>query len=233
MVVLIMSSIKQQLRKIQRRIAKAASKVGRDPAEVRIIVVTRNRSIPEIRKVVEAGCRLLGENRVQEAVEKMSFFEPDIEWHLIGHLQSVKVKAAIRSFSLIHTVDGLRIGFDLQRACEKLNREANILIQVNTTGADAQFGVEPSETIHLIRELVKFPCVKIRGLMTEFPPFDDPKEARPYFRKLRQLRDSLRQEAIEGVDLKWLSVGTSSDYVVAVEEGANLLRITSPIFPEE
>jgi len=227
------AEIRKHLRKIRKNIGKSCKKAGRDPDEVRVIVVTRNRRVPEIRDVIDAGCRVFGENRVQEAIQKISFFEPEIEWHLIGHLQSVKAKASIKSFKLIHTVDSLRIGYDLQSACEKLDREANILIQVNTMDVEAQFGVIPSEAITLIRELVKFSKVHIRGLMTEIPPFEDPEESRVYYRRLRDLRETVKEASIEGVEMKWLSMGNSFDYKVAVEEGSNLVRITEPIFSEE
>ena len=225
--------IKQGLKEIQKNIDKACKKAGRSPQDVQVIVATRNRPVPEIREVVEAGAGILGESRVQEAIEKMSFFDPNIQWDLIGHLQSVKAKTAIESFRLIHTVDNLRIGFDLQRACEQLNKNANILIHVNTTGEERGFGVEPSETLNLIRELIKFPMVHIRGLMTQVPLLEDPEQVRPFFKRLRELRDRIRDEAIEGVEMSLLSMGTSDDYTVAVQEGSNLLRITSPIFPEE
>jgi len=225
--------IRSKLASIKKNIKKACAVSGRSPEEVRINVITRGRTVPEIRELVEAGCRLFGENRVQEGVQKISFFDPDIEWHLVGHLQSVKAKVAIQSFALIHTVDSLRIGFDLQRACEKLGQDAHILIHVNTTDVETTFGVLPSETIPLIKELVKFPQVHIRGLMVEAPQVDDPESVRPCFRRLRELRDKIRETAIEGVEMKLLSMGTSQDYTVAVEEGSNLIRITSPIFEED
>lgn len=226
-------NVKAALRQVEKKIKKACRKAGRDPNEVKIVIVTRNHRVPEIREVIQAGCRCFGENRVQEALQKISFFEPDIEWHLVGHLQSVKAKAAVKAFSLIHTVDRLRNGFDLQRACEKLNREIDVLIQVNVLDGNPQFGVPPDESFSLIRELVKFPLMHIKGLMTQFPPFDEAEESRSCYRKLRELRDKIRDMAIEGVDLKWLSMGGSWDYWVAVEEGANLLRISHPVFEEE
>lgn len=225
--------IKRSLDLVKKKIAKSCDKAGRDPKDVRILVVTRNHFVPEIRDIIEAGGRLFGENRVQEALQKISFFDTDIEWHLIGHLQSVKAKVAIKAFRLIYTVDSLRIGFDLQRACEKLNREVDILLHINTSGLNKPFGVEPEETINLIRELIKFPMVHIRGLMTQVVPGEKPEESRPFYRKLRELRDRIQKEAIEGVDLKWLAMGTSFDYPVAVEEGSNIINITSPVFPEE
>jgi hypothetical protein len=225
--------VRAKMAVLQENVLKACAKSGRKSEEVRILIVTRGRTVPEIRELVDAGCRLFGENRVQEGIQKLSFFEPDIEWHLVGHLQSVKAKAAIQSFALIHTVDSLRIGFDLQSAYEKLGRETNILVQVNTSGIDTPFGVLPSETMNLIRELVKFPHVNIKGLMVDVPQVDEPEMTRPWFRSLRDLRDKIRKAAIKGVEMQWLSMGTSQDYVVAVEEGSNIIRITSPIFEEE
>jgi PLP dependent protein len=227
------SEHRKNLGKIKRIITRACNRVGRNKEDVQILIISRNRQVPQIREVVDAGCRLFGESRVQEAIQKISFFDEEIEWHLIGHLQSVKAKAFLKFFSLVHTVDSLRIGFDLQRACEKLDKEANILLQVKIANPDAQFGVEPSETLNLVKELVKFPYVKIRGLMTEVPQVDNPKEVRPFFRELRELRDRLMDANIDGVEMKHLSMGTSWDYKVAVEEGATILRITDPIFCED
>jgi pyridoxal phosphate enzyme (YggS family) len=225
--------IRHSLEHVKKKVKKACDKVGRDPKDVRILVVTRNHFVPEIREVIEAGCRLFGENRVQEAIQKISFFDSSIEWHLIGHLQSVKAKVAIEAFRLIHTVDSLRIGFDLQRACEKLEQEVDILLHINTSSVVEHFGVEPGETVNLIRELIKFPMINIRGLMTQVVPGENPEQSRPYYRKLRKLRDQIDKEGIQGVDLKILSMGTSFDYPVAVEEGSNLIKITDPVFPEE
>jgi len=230
---ILVEDVRAKLAVLQKNVLKACAKSGRKAEEVRILIVTRGRSVPEIRELVDAGCRLFGENRVQEGIQKLSFFEPDVEWHLVGHLQSVKAKAAIQSFALIHTVDSLRIGFDLQSAYEKLGCEANILVQVNTSGIDTPFGVLPSETMNLIRELVKFPNVHIKGLMVDVPQVDEPEMTRPWFRTLRELRDKIRKAAIKGVDMQWLSMGSSQDYTVAVEEGSNIIRITSPIFEEE
>lgn len=225
--------IRRSLEKVKKKVKKSCDKVGRDPKDVRILVVTRNHFVPEIREVIEAGCRLFGENRVQEALQKISFFDSSIEWHLIGHLQSLKAKVSIETFRLIHTVDSLRIGFDLQRACEKLDQEVDILLQINISGVEEHFGVEPGETINLIRELIKFPMIHIKGLMTQVTPGENPEQSRPYYRKLREIRNQINKEGIQEVDLKILSMGTSFDYQVAVEEGSNLIKITDPIFPEE
>ncbi|MBN1902658.1 YggS family pyridoxal phosphate-dependent enzyme [Candidatus Sumerlaeota bacterium] len=224
---------RKALGQVRKNVRKACEKAGRNPDDVRILVVTRNHFVPEIRELIDAGCRLFGENRVQEALQKISFFDSAIEWHLIGHLQSVKAKVAIEAFRLIHGVDSLRIGFDLQRACEKLNREVDILLHINASGMNEPFGVEPGETINLIRELIKFPMVHIKGFMTLASQMESPEQSRPFYRKLRELRDQIRNEAIEGVELKWLAMGSSFDYPVAVEEGANIIRITNPVFPEE
>lgn len=224
--------IKKQLKDIKAKIKKACKKSRRDPSGVKVIISSRNRKVPEIREVIDAGCRIFGENRVQEAVQKTTFLD-DVEWHLVGHLQTVKARAAVKVFDLIHTVDGLRIGFDLRKACEKLKKDVDILIQVNTTDENAQFGALPSETIPLIKELVKFDRVHIRGLMTEFPPTEDPEEARPYFKRLRELSEEIRKAGIDGIEMKWLSMGFSENYQIAIEEGSNIIRISSPIFPED
>ena len=227
------SEIRDALKQIRKRVETACRKVGRKPAEIEFVLITRNRTVPEIRDAVIAGCRHFGENRVQEAVQKLSFFDDDVKWHLVGHLQSVKTNSAVQVFYLMHTVDGMRIGYDLQRSCEKKGCDANILIQVNTTDDDRQFGVYPSETINLIMELIKFPQVHIRGLMTEFPPCEDPEEARPRYRMLKSLSEEIRSAEIPGVEMNWLCMGSWNDIEVAVEEGSNILRITDPIFPDE
>lgn len=225
--------IKEHLKDIRQNIARACKKSGRDPEEVKIVVLTRNHKVPELRELIDAGINVFGENRVQEAVQKKSFFEEEVEWHLVGHLQSVKARAAVKTFHLIHSVDGLRIGYDLQKACDKLKKDANILIHADTTGGESQFGVLPSEAIPLIKELIQFPSIRIRGLMTEPPLLEEPEESRPYYKKLKELQQTIREADIEGVEMKWLVMGSSFDYEIAVEEGSNLVKIYEPIFSDE
>ena len=225
--------VQKNLTQVQKNIKTACAKTGLPSSNVQIIVITRGKSIPEVRELVKGGCRIFGENRVQEGLQKKPFFSSDIQWHLVGHLQSVKTRTAVQSFSLIHTVDSLRIGYDLQESCEEVGRDVNVLIQVNTSDEDAQFGIQPSETLPLIKEFIKFPMIHIRGLMLDAPPVDNPEMARPWFRQLRELSEKVRNAGIEGVEMKWLSMGDSSNYTIAVEEGSNIIRLTSPFFEEE
>ena len=225
--------VQTNLAEVQKNIKASCAKSGLPYSDVRIVVITRGKSIPEVRELVKGGCRNFGENRVQEGLQKKTFFSADIQWHLVGHLQSVKTRTAVQSFSLLHTVDSLRIGYDLQESCEEVGRDVNVLIQVNTTDSDAQFGILPSETLPLIKEFTKFPMIHIRGLMLETPTADTPEMARPWFKRLRELSEKVRNAGIQGVEMKWLSMGDSTNYTIAVEEGANIIRLTRPFYEDE
>lgn len=222
------SAIRANLARIQQRIAGAARRAGRDPAEVELVAVTKNRSLEQIRAVLACGDFVLGENRVQEALGKIPQLPPDVRWHLIGHLQRNKAKQAAANFALIHSLDSRRLAEALQRAADAQDRTVEALIEVNVSGEESKFGLAPGEVEPLLAAVARsFDRLRVRGLMTMAPFVDDPETVRPCFRALRQLRDRL---AAQQYDLPHLSMGMTNDYAVAVEEGATMVRIGTAIF---
>ncbi len=222
-------SIEENLRRVRERIARAAARAGRDPAGVGLVVVSKGRTVAEIREVLAAGHRVLGENRAQELREKMSSIAEDVEWHFVGHLQTNKVNMVVGKVRLIHSLDSLKLAEAVSsRAC-RLGTVQEVLVQVNISGEDSKFGVAPEEARGLLERLVELPGLRVRGLMTIAPLWAEGEEARPYFRRLRELRDELK-EAFPAVDLSCLSMGMTQDYEVAVEEGADLVRVGTAVF---
>ncbi|WP_287152867.1 YggS family pyridoxal phosphate-dependent enzyme [Candidatus Solincola tengchongensis] len=222
-------SIEENLRRVRERIARAAARAGRDPAGVGLVVVSKGRTVAEIREVLAAGHRVLGENRAQELREKMSSIAEDVEWHFVGHLQTNKVNMVVGKVRLIHSLDSLKLAEAVSsRAC-RLGTVQEVLVQVNISGEDSKFGVAPEEARGLLERLVELPGLRVRGLMTIAPLWAEGEEARPYFRRLRELRDELKED-FPAVDLSCLSMGMTQDYEVAVEEGADLVRVGTAVF---
>jgi len=223
--------IRANLTHVRQRIAAACERVGRDPREVRLLLVTKTVPPERIRYAVEAGERLLGENRVQEALQKIPALQDlPIEWHFIGHLQTNKVKDVLTFAQMVHSVDRLALVTALHKRLERLGRTLDVLVQVNTSGEPSKFGVPPEETLAFVRQVAAYPTLRIRGLMTIGALTEDTERIRACFRTLRQLRDLLVAADIPGVEPQILSMGMSSDFEIAIEEGSTLVRIGSAIF---
>ncbi|MDH4164128.1 MAG: YggS family pyridoxal phosphate-dependent enzyme [Nitrospirota bacterium] len=225
-------SIAHNLKTVLDRISFAASHAGREPSSVRLVVVTKTVDIDRIREAVAAGGLLLGENRVQEAKEKIEKLGSIASWHLIGRLQTNKAKYAVKLFDLIHSVDNIELARELDKQAAKTGKVQDVLIEVSIAGEAAKAGVALSAAADLVREAAKLKNIRIKGLMTMPPYSDEPEASRPYFRKLSELRDRLEQESIPNVSLKELSMGMSGDYEVAIAEGATLVRVGTAIFGE-
>jgi pyridoxal phosphate enzyme (YggS family) len=212
------------LRDVQGRIAQACERSHRSPGEITLVVVTKEVGVSAIRAAFDCGVRDFGENRLQEAEDKMaqlSDLRPDVTWHMVGHLQSNKARAAVELFDIIHSIDSVRLAEILSR---RLERRFPVLLQVNVSGEATKSGVAMGEIAGVVQEIKKLHNTKLMGLMTIAPLVSDPEEVRPVFRKLRELRDSL--------ELEHLSMGMTDDFEVAVEEGATMLRIGRAIFGE-
>ncbi len=225
-----MSSIAENIRDIQERIAVAARRVHRDPSSVKLIVVTKTIGGERIREAVAAGAMVLGENRVQEARDKIAELGPIASWHLIGHLQTNKAKYAVTLFYLIHSVDNLALARELDRQAAKHSKTQDVLIEVNISGEASKAGVGSEDAKVLIREAANLKNIRIQGLMTIPPYAEDPEASRPVFRRLRELAQDIAKEQIPNVAMKELSMGMSGDFEVAVEEGATLVRVGTAIF---
>jgi len=225
-------SIANNLKTVMGRIASAAKRAGRDPSSVRLIVVTKTVDVESIRQAVAAGASVLGENRVQEAREKIETLGNRARWHLIGHLQTNKAKYAVKLFDLIHSVDNFELAKELDKQAAKIGKVQDVLIEVSIAGETAKAGVAMQEVIVLVREAAKLRNISIKGLMTMPPYSENPEDSRPFFRKLRELAETLTREGIPGVSMKELSMGMSNDFEVAVEEGATMVRVGTAILGE-
>jgi pyridoxal phosphate enzyme (YggS family) len=223
-----MDQIRQNLEEIKRRLGEAARRAGRDPADIRLVAVTKTVGLERLQEAVTAGQTLFGENYVQEAKTKIASLGPGLIWHFIGHLQSNKAKAAVELFDLIHSVDRASLAQALEQAAARRNKIQDILLQVNVAGEASKSGTAPEQAEDLLREISKMPHLRVLGLMTMPPWFDDPERVRPYFRALRELRDRLR--GLHLAELPELSMGMTGDFEAAVSEGATLVRIGTAIF---
>jgi hypothetical protein len=221
--------IRKNLDDVQRRVLDACARAGRDPGEVKLVAVTKNVDVDRIREAMACGIRRFGENYVQEALPKIRALGPGAEWHFIGHLQTNKAKYAVGQFHMIHTVDRLSLAQELDRRSAQA-APLPILIQVNVSGEETKSGTPPEALADLLSGLVRFPHLRIRGLMSMAPFFDDPEVARPTFRALREWRDRLRDMVSFPHSMDELSMGMTGDFEAAIEEGATFVRIGTALF---
>jgi len=217
-----------------KKMSHAAMRAGRRPEDVRLVAVTKTVGIDEIRKAADIGLRVFGENRIQEAKEKITNLKfessnSNIEWHLIGHLQRNKAKYAVKLFDMIHSVDSEELAADLNEEAKKAGKVQRVLIQVKLSAEETKSGISEQDLPLLVEKVARLGNLNLEGLMTIPPFFDDPETARPFFRRLRELRDGLEKK---GFVLPELSMGMSNDYEVAIQEGATLVRIGTAIFGE-
>ena len=223
---------RRNLAAVHRRIADACSRAGRDPSDVRLLPVSKTVPEERIRLAYAAGCRDLGENKVQEAQRKAEAMVDlaDLRWSVIGHLQTNKAKVVARFASEFQALDSLRVAEALDRRLQAEGRALDVFVQVNTSGEASKFGLPPSEVAGFVRALPGFSALRVRGLMTLALLSADPARVRPCFVLLRELRDRLRQEAPAGIGMDELSMGMSGDFELAIEEGSTLVRVGQAIF---
>ncbi len=202
------------------------------PESVELVGAAKTRSPKEILEALDAGLTIIGENYVQEAEKAFQVIGPRAKWHMIGHLQSNKAKKAIRIFDMIETVDSIKLARSIEKACQDEGKEMQILIEINSGEEPQKAGVMPEDAISLIREISNLEQVKIMGLMTMGPFGGNPEFARPYFKKTKEIFDMIKKQDIPRVEMKYLSMGMSNSYKVAVEEGATLVRIGTMLFGE-
>ena len=229
-------SVAEIIARIQEQIDRAARRAGRNPGEITLMAVSKTFPPARIREAYAAGLRIFGENRVQEFAGKSEAVRDLVgtEWRLIGHLQSNKANKAAELFSAIDSVDSLKLAEKLNASAEKLDKKLNVLIEVNVGGEQAKSGVDPqsNELEELLKAAAGWDHLRIRGLMT-IPPFtEDPEGARPYFRQLRALRDTISARQLAKISMSTLSMGMSHDFEVAIEEGSTCVRIGTAIFGE-
>ena len=227
-----MNQIAENLTNVNERIADAAKRSGRPREAISVVAVTKGRSVPEIQAVLGAGVRFIGENRVQEAQEKYQKIRlsSGYSWHLIGHLQRNKVKSVLDMFSMIHSVDSVRLLTEIARCATTRSRDIDVLIQVNTTGEASKYGIEPDAVLDFMETALAYPRVRILGLMTMGKLTDTPEENRPAFVSLKALAEKVTAQRYPGIEMRFLSMGMTNDFEIAVEEGANIVRIGRAIF---
>lgn len=224
--------IKDNLLEIQENIKRACEKSGRKKDDVELIAVSKTKPVSALMEAYESGCRVFGENKVQELVDKYEIMPKDIKWHMIGHLQRNKVKYIVDKAALIHSVDSLKLAEEISKEALKKQVQVSILIEINVAGEDTKFGVKPEETEALVYKIAALPGISIKGLMTIAPYVDDPEENRQYFGQLKQLSVDINQKNIDNVNMSVLSMGMTGDYTVAIEEGATFIRVGTGIFGE-
>ena len=227
----LMIDVGANYRVIVERIALAAAKAGRQARQVRLLAASKSQSLDAIRAAVRAGIALIGENYVQEAKEKKhQLSDARVEWHMIGHLQRNKAQAALALFDVIESLDNLALMRELDKEAAKRNITARTFVEVNLAGEESKTGIARENVAGFLEQIAELGHVKVEGLMT-VPPFrEDPEDVRPYFRELREMRDSLSSLSLPNIKLKELSMGMSHDFTVAIEEGATIVRVGTTLF---
>ena len=212
-----MGTIQQNIAEVEKRVADAAARAGRKPEDVLLLAVSKTKPVEVIKEAVACGLTSLGENKVQEIMEKYEPMGPDVHWHLIGHLQTNKVKYIIDKVDMIHSVESLRLAEEINKRAAAKDLVMDVLVEVNMADEESKFGVKPEE---------------VRGLMTVAPFVENPEENRVYFRKMRELLVDMNGKKIDNINMDTLSMGMTGDYEVAIEEGATIVRVGTGIFGE-
>lgn len=224
--------IQEKISEAQSRIEAACRRVGRNPAEVTLIAVSKTKPVELLREAYEAGMHEFGENKPQEIREKYPQLPADIRWHMIGHLQRNKVRSIIDKVCLIHSVDSVRLAETISEEAARIGIVMPVLAEVNVAGEESKFGLRPEETEEFVRTIAKLSNICVEGLMTIAPFTENPEDNRIYFRKLKKLCVDISEKNIDNVCMRSLSMGMTGDYEVAVEEGATMVRIGTGIFGE-
>ncbi|UCE19395.1 MAG: YggS family pyridoxal phosphate-dependent enzyme [Gemmatimonadota bacterium] len=225
-----MASVQENVADVQEKINRAAERAGRDPADITIVAVAKGVDVERIRQALEAGIPIIGENKVQEALQKVKALGSGAPWHMVGHLQRNKVKEAVRIFSLIQSLDSLRLAEEINSRALTAGTIMDVLVQVNTSQEESKYGLEPQETLDFVKTVSSFKGLSVRGLMTIGAFLPEPEQVRPCFRLLREVQEQIIDARIPNIEMDYLSMGMTSDFEVAVEEGANMLRIGTAIF---
>lgn len=225
-----MGMLKDNLNEVRARVTAACLRSGRDPREVTLIAVSKTKPVPMLEEVYAQGVRDFGENRPQEMRDKAAELPADIRWHMIGRLQTNKVKYVVPRAVLIHSVDSLHLAEAIDKEAAKAGVTANILIEVNIAGEASKGGIAPEETEGFARELAALPNLKVNGLMTIAPIVENGEENRAYFRQMRELLVDIRDKNIDNIFMRSLSMGMTGDFETAIEEGATLVRVGTGIF---
>ena len=225
------AALRARLADVRDRIARAASRAGRDPSSIRLVAVSKTFTADDVRAAADCGQIDFGENKVQEALEKMDrTADLTLRWHLIGHLQSNKARKAGARFDVVHSVDGAAVAARLDEGAAAVSRRLDMLAQVDLAGETTKYGIEAGQLRALLGTASTLKSARFVGLMLLPPAVDEPEQARPFFRRLRAIRDDLISQGVDGTHLQDLSMGMSHDFEVAIEEGATMVRVGTAIF---
>jgi hypothetical protein len=223
--------IENNLSDLQERIDSACSRSMYKQESVELVISTKYVDADIIRILSELGISCIGENRLQDTERKREeLYDLDLKWHMFGHLQRNKVKKAVSIFDLIHSVESVTLAKEINKESRKLGKNSRILVEVNVSGEDTKYGLSPEKTIPFLCEINNLERIKVKGLMTMAPIVDDPEICRPMFKGLRELSERIKDENIQNVEMNILSMGMTQDFEVAIEEGANLVRVGSAVF---
>ncbi len=226
-----MTTIQKDLTVIREQIDAAAAACGRNPAEITLVGVSKKQSVEKMRQAIDAGLTDLGENYIQEAVDKIEAIgKSSARWHFIGHLQSNKARFAVRYFDLIHTVDKIKLAKEIDKQAKKIDKRQKILLQVNIGEEETKSGADAGDVVALAQAVTQFDHLELQGLMCMPPYFDDPEAARPYFRHLARIREKILDAGVDAETMRHLSMGMSHDFAAAIQEGATLVRVGTAIF---
>ena len=230
-----MSEIKTNIIKVRERIAQAAKRSGRTPESIQLVAVSKTVPVEKIIEAIDAGITDIGENRVQEADEKYRAIATipiigTIKWHIVGHLQTNKVKRALEIFDMIHSVDSIHLMDTIEKRAAQMDKVVDVLVEVNTSAEETKYGVKPEEVVDVMRRASQYDHLRVRGLMTVGLFAEYPETARPCFQQLRELRDKVANLNLPRIEMKYLSMGMTNDFEVAIEEGSNIVRIGTAIF---
>ncbi|MBR2122461.1 MAG: YggS family pyridoxal phosphate-dependent enzyme [Lachnospiraceae bacterium] len=227
-----MDTVKDNLAAVEERILNACKKAGRNREDVRLISVSKTKPVGLLMEAYDAGARDFGENKVQEILQKAPLMPDDVRWHMIGHLQTNKVRQLIPHAAMIHSIDSEKLARAVSAEAEKAGRRIPVLVEVNMAGEESKFGLSPEETEDFVRSIAPLPGIAVKGLMTIAPFTEDPETNRPYFAALKELCLDIDRKSINNVDMYELSMGMTGDFEVAVEEGATFIRVGTGIFGE-
>jgi len=225
--------IAQNLAQVKQRIEDSAKRAGRNPQEITLICVTKSVGVSRIGEALALGITDIGENRANDALLKynnLGELSNNLRWHMIGHLQTNKVCKFLKVFDVIHSLDSLRLAVELDEQARLVNKRIDCIVEVNVSGEEAKYGIDPGDAFNFIKEISLLPNLHIIGLMTMAPYADSQEAARPYFKGLATLRDNLSNEDIPNTDIRELSMGMTQDFEIAIEEGATFVRIGTALF---
>jgi len=225
-----MAGIEENIRDIRARIDKAARKSGREGEEIQLVAVSKTVEPERVNQAIRGGIEIIGENRVQEAEGKFKEITEPVTKHLVGHLQTNKARKAVELFDFIQSVDSERIAREISRRALDTGKVMDVLVEVNTSAEETKFGIEPEEAMTLIETIAGLEGIKIKGLMTIGLFSDNPEDTRPCFKRLKRFFEEVKAANIPGVEMKHLSMGMTSDFEVAIEEGSNMVRVGTGIF---